>query len=40
MRQFTDWQYLMIDVANQFGLDKKLFEERIEWTQTHLDVLE
>ena len=40
MRQFTAWEYLMIDVANQFGLDKKLFEERIEWAQTNIDKLE
>jgi hypothetical protein len=40
MKNFTAWQYLMIDVANQFGLDKKLFEERIEWAQTNIDKLE
>lgn len=40
MEFFTAWQYLMIDVANQFGLDKKLFEERIEWAQNNLDKLE
>lgn len=40
MRQFTAWQYLMIDVANAWGLDKKLFEERIEWAQSNIDKLE
>lgn len=40
MRQFTAWQYLMIDVANAYGLDKKLFEERIEWAQSNIDRLE
>jgi hypothetical protein len=37
---FTGWQYLLIDAANTFGLDKLLFEERIEWAEKHLDKLE
>lgn len=41
MEQFTGVQYLMIDAANQVpGLDKKLFQERIEWTKANLDCLE
>ena len=40
MTPFTGWQYLLIDVANQYGLDKMLFEERIEWAEKHLDQLE
>ena len=40
MIQYTAWEYLMIDVANSYGLDKKLFEERIEWAQTNIDQLE
>lgn len=40
MKFFTAWEYLCIDVANAWGLDKKLFEERIEWAQAHLDKLE
>lgn len=40
MQTFTGWQYLLIDCANQFGLDKKLFEERIQWATDHLDQLE
>lgn len=40
MQKFTGWQYLLIDVANQFGHDKLLFEERIQWAETHLPVLE
>ena len=33
MKTFTGWQYLLIDLANAFGLDKKLFEQRIEWAE-------
>lgn len=40
MQTFTGWQYLLIDVANQMGLDKMLFEARIEWAEKHLDQLE
>lgn len=36
MIQFTGFQYLLIDAANQFGLDKKLFEERIQWGMDNL----
>ena len=40
MKTYSGFEYLCIDVANQFGLDKKLFEERIEWAQTNIDKLE
>lgn len=40
MTEYTGWQYLLIDVANQFGLDKLLFEQRIEWATDNLDRLE
>ena len=40
MKHFTGWQYLLIDVANQAGFDKLTFEERIKWTETHLESLE
>lgn len=40
MQHFTAWQYLLIDCANQFGLDKELFESRILWAETHLHRLE
>lgn len=40
MQKFTAWQYLCIDAANHFGLDKLLFEQRIEWVIDHLDELE
>lgn len=40
MTHYTGWQWLLIDAANQFGKDKLLFEERIQWTQSHLADLE
>lgn len=42
MQQFTGKQYLMIDIANNFGLDKKLWDERMKWyedNQYQLDQL-
>ena len=40
MRKFTGMQYLMIDIANSYGLDKKSWEERIAWVTQHKDCLE
>jgi len=40
MMEFTAWQYLLIDAANNFGLDKLLFEERIQWATENLSKLE
>lgn len=40
MQEFSGWQYLLIDAANNFGLDKELFEPRIQWAEQHLDHLE
>ena len=40
MQTFTGYEYLLIDLANQFGLDKKLFEDRINWANSVLDTLE
>lgn len=40
MMTFTGFQYLLIDAANQFGLDKLLFEERIQWGMDNLANLE
>ncbi|HVH91274.1 MAG TPA: DNA-directed RNA polymerase [Candidatus Acidoferrum sp.] len=37
---FTGWQYMLIDLANAFGLDKDLFEDRIHWAETNLPHLE
>ena len=40
MKIFTGFQYLLIDVANHYGLDKLTFEERIQWAEDHLGNLE
>ena len=40
MQEFTGLQYLMIDIASHFGLDKKDWNVRLEWTITHVDELE
>ena len=36
MKEFTGWEYLLIDVANHWGMDKARFEERIEWALNYL----
>jgi hypothetical protein len=40
LTEFTGKQYLQIDVAGAFGLDKKDWEERLAWVQEHHDDLE
>lgn len=40
MKTYTGFQYLFIDVAGQYGLDKLLFEDRIQWATDNLDILE
>lgn len=40
MTPFTGWQYMLIDLANHFGLDKDLFEDRIQWAENNLSNLE
>lgn len=35
--EFTPIEYLMIDVAGHFGLDKESFKHRIWWTDNHRD---
>ena len=35
MQRFTGKQYLMIDIANSFGLDKATWDERLEWFKQH-----
>ena len=40
MKEFSGWEYLLIDLANQFVLDKLVFEERIQWATDNLGQLE
>ncbi len=40
MQIFTPFEYLLIDTANNFGLDKELYETRIKWVKDNLDNLE
>ena len=39
-KEFTGIEYLAIDVANAYGLDKETFEYRIDWVKTNQDSLE
>lgn len=39
-QRFTGKQYLQIDVANNFGLDKKSWDERLDWFAANEDKLE
>ena len=40
MQLFTPFDYLCIDVANTYGNDKDLYEDRIQWTKDNLNQLE
>lgn len=40
MQRFTGKQYLMIDIANSFGLDKFTWEQRLNWFEQHKDHLD
>lgn len=40
MQQFTGVEYLMIDIANSYGLDKKNYDIRIQWVKDHMGRLE
>lgn len=40
MNKYTGFEYLLIDCANHYGLDKLLFEDRIQWGREHLGQLE
>lgn len=40
MTFYTGWQYLLIDAATHFGLDKLTFENRIAWAEANLKDLE
>lgn len=40
MNCYSGFDYLLIDCANHFGMDKELFETRIQWGRDNLDQLE
>ncbi|ELA08273.1 hypothetical protein MOMA_06916 [Moraxella macacae 0408225] len=40
MQHFNPMQYLAIDIANHFGLDKQTYDQRIDWVKANLDDLE
>lgn len=39
-KQYTPFEYLLIDIANAFGLDKQIFEDRIAWVKSNIYNLE
>lgn len=40
MRQFTAKEYLKIDIANTFGLDRENWDPRLDWVNQRIDCLE
>jgi DNA-directed RNA polymerase len=40
MQTFTGREYLLIDIANCFGLDRTLWDERIQWAEDNHPALE
>ena len=40
MQTFTGKQYLAIDLANSYGLDGEIWNDRLNWYQAHADVIE
>ena len=40
MQTFTPFQYMLINLANDFGLDKETYATRLQWANAHLDELE
>lgn len=38
-KQYTPFECICIDIANQNGLDKKLFEERVQWVKDNMNQL-
>lgn len=40
MQTFTGIQYLKIDIASNFGLDKATWDERLQWFEAHKDQLD
>lgn len=40
MQEFTGLEYVKIDIANQFGLDQEIWDDRIDWVDERIDELE
>ena len=40
MQEFTPLEYIKIDIASNFGLDKETWDSRLEWFDVHEDKLE
>lgn len=40
MKYFTPLEYIQIDIASQFGLSDKPFDERIAWVNNNETILE
>lgn len=40
MQYFTGIEYLKIDIANNYGMDKKTWNQRLEWFEAHKDNLD
>jgi len=40
MKKFTGLEYLKIDIANCYGLDKSTWIDRLVWVEVHMDMLE
>jgi len=40
MKYYTGFEYICIDIANQWGLDKEVFEKRIDWALHNINDLE
>lgn len=39
-KQYSAFEWICIDIANQNGLDKKLFEERVQWVKDNMNQLQ
>lgn len=40
MKTFSAFEWLLIDIGTQFGLDKEVFEKRLEWAKENIYSLE
>lgn len=40
MLELTAFEYLCIDIASQYGMDKETFKNRIDWVKTNINKLE